>query len=70
MKMFMRKPAELSQVKIDVEADTKMAVNQIDKMTYAVAQLNKELKLMANLMSVIDNPSVFSRVYKFLTKSL
>ncbi len=64
----MKKPADLSQIDILIKADTNIAINQIQKLTYSVHQLNAELKGTAKLQGLLKNTSFLKKALLLLKK--
>ncbi len=64
----MKKPADLSQIDILIKADTNIAINQVQKLTYSVHQLNVELKEMAKLQGLLKNTGFLKKALLLLKK--
>lgn len=64
----MRKPKELNEIEIEIFAKTSSAVNRIDKLTYAVWCMNKELKVTKQLIKYIERKTWLNKIYKLIKK--
>lgn len=64
----MRKPEELTELKINVKADSDMAVNQINKLSYAMSQLNSQLRETAKLQGLLKKTSWIKKILRLIKK--